>query len=820
MMADVLCNNAFLKETPLTSTKNKFILEPESRNLFCDEFAINSIFNMKSGTAVPSRKRKLHSSYFESLTKENALTSTVNKFLPKPPLLEKKGVCSKKKKKKKLAYRSARYRHVLAESRSRSRSRSWEISECDAAPVSFSADAVTLDCAMERSADTLSTKFLRSSARKSAPAAGSPAYSLASPEYISYRDTDFPESERIIPEEISECISAPFGAFDGNMNDSFLFGAASVRQAPMNLRKRSGARPQVFGAPPPGFGAIPKMFNSAMIRPPTLVPDLFNMPAYNFASAEEFKAETFESFSFVDAQASLLQLERARCVKSKKMQFLNITSMALIYNSNLKNAEDVYRVTIQKYADEVKTFDPEFILKVALFSRQELHIRSASNFLLSYAAYHEETRPYLEKYFESCIRLPSDWMEVADLYQVFSDSRLKNRSLPSALKKVMAKSFSKFDEYQLAKYNREKKASETKGFTLKQLIRLLHLDSPANEIMCLIGKKYPETAEAFRKSKLPGIWDSRRAGQRMKLPVPETWETQISAHGNKPEIWEQLIDHSKLPYMAMLRNLRNVILSGISQKHHEKVLKHLKSKGAVINSRQTPLQFFEAFKILEDVKDAYYLRHAYRDSRIGEPQWKKARRNKITDRANDISIALVSDYEEAVSEALEISALHNLQPIPGKSLVICDILFPSSLENSKKNKIYNLCIMMGLMCLKACEDCKMNVICGDYSDEVELSEYSFCQSIKNACAQYKNENENATSHNSGKATKSVLEYYLKQHVILREKISAMSKFQIFIINELYHNAVVSAIKIYSPRRNRATITKLGRNVVWKRYAND
>lgn len=57
-------------------------------------------------------------------------------------------------------------------------------------------------------------------------------------------------------------------------------------------------------------------------------------------------------------------------------------------------------------------------LQVALYSRQDLNIRSASNFLLSYAAYHDETRPYLKKYYEACIRLPSDWIEVAELYQV------------------------------------------------------------------------------------------------------------------------------------------------------------------------------------------------------------------------------------------------------------------------------------------------------------------------------------------------------------------------------------------------------------------
>ena len=41
------------------------------------------------------------------------------------------------------------------------------------------------------------------------------------------------------------------------------------------------------------------------------------------------------------------------------------------------------------------------------------------------------------------------------------------------------------------------------------------------------------------------------------------WETQISLKGNKAEVWEKLIDNKKLPFMAMLRNLRNMIKVGM-----------------------------------------------------------------------------------------------------------------------------------------------------------------------------------------------------------------------------------------------------------------
>ena len=79
------------------------------------------------------------------------------------------------------------------------------------------------------------------------------------------------------------------------------------------------------------------------------------------------------------------------------------------------------------------------------------------------------------------------------------------------------------------------------SFTLKQLIRKLHIREPVEHVMCLIGKKYPDDLESFYKSKLPGTFDETRAGKRMKLPTPETWETQVSLKGNKALTWEDLI---------------------------------------------------------------------------------------------------------------------------------------------------------------------------------------------------------------------------------------------------------------------------------------
>ena len=60
------------------------------------------------------------------------------------------------------------------------------------------------------------------------------------------------------------------------------------------------------------------------------------------------------------------------------------------------------------------------------------------------------------------------------------------------------------------------------------------------------GKRYPANFEDFYQSRLPGTFEEERAGKRMKLPTPETWETQVSLKGNKAKTWEDLIGEFSL----------------------------------------------------------------------------------------------------------------------------------------------------------------------------------------------------------------------------------------------------------------------------------
>src|SRR5947207_2879649 len=106
----------------------------------------------------------------------------------------------------------------------------------------------------------------------------------------------------------------------------------------------------------------------------------------------------------------------------------------------------------------------------------------------------------------------------------------------SNLVKGLAAAFTKFDEYQLAKYDRA------------GAIRL-------RDVLFLAHAKPKDEAQA-------ALWKRLIAGE---LATPDTWEVALSASQGegKREAWERLLRENKLGALALLRNLRNFREAGV-----------------------------------------------------------------------------------------------------------------------------------------------------------------------------------------------------------------------------------------------------------------
>lgn len=141
------------------------------------------------------------------------------------------------------------------------------------------------------------------------------------------------------------------------------------------------------------------------------------------------------------------------------------------------------------------------------------------------------------------------------------------KPIPNSLKKGIAECFVKFDEFSLAKYNRSREVN------LKDILNLVHPKPEDNE-----------QSSMFRRL------------LENKLQVPFTWETMLSREGNNKKTWEKLIESGRLGYMAVLRNLRNIIKA--DPDNIDKVYDLIENKERVFKSRQLPFRYYSAFKIL------------------------------------------------------------------------------------------------------------------------------------------------------------------------------------------------------------------------------
>ena len=507
------------------------------------------------------------------------------------------------------------------------------------------------------------------------------------------------------------------------------------------------------------------------------------MPEYDF-SGPPLPKTSDQPFITIGPELDLtVNVETVPEMTKLKISLVRSVATSLLCSPDFFNKKDPTVKHFKKLGKSLAHSDPEFLLKVVLYTRCDLNIRTTANFLLALAASYPLCRPYLKKYFSASVRLPSDWIEVAEIYQSFHDKSINFGSLPTALRKVMAKKFPDFDAYQLAKYNKDstKKKKQRKGkedekkkdtkaktlvggqrdkgsletqeslktsdesdsdsstdsseseseeelerlkFNLKQLIRKLHISEPVLHIMSLVGKHYPETPEEFRTSGLPGTWDQDQAGKRMKLPTPETWETQISLRGNKAFVWEELIDHHKLPFMAMLRNLRNLIIAGISKERHQWVINKLTDERAVINSKQFPFRFFSAYEVLQQLENQQKMKPMPYPVQKGR---KPVRPKKIKP-IPDIDPDLIRRYRNALDSSLKIATYHNVQPISGTTIVLCNVgstmKSPCSTAKGlgKPKTVLEIGVLLALMCKYTCENCSVCVYGDKNYKEVVLEE--------------------------------------------------------------------------------------------------
>jgi len=228
----------------------------------------------------------------------------------------------------------------------------------------------------------------------------------------------------------------------------------------------------------------------------------------------------------------------------------------------------------QSIADRIMALvpqvDPQTTATIAIEAREKANLRHVPLLIVRAMVASAGHRPFVANTLARIIRRPDELTEFLAMY--WSDAlglhqQRKKRPLPAQVKKGLAKAFTRFDAYQLAKYDREGP------------VRL-------RDVLFLTHAKPADAAQAE-------VWKQLIDG---KLATPDTWETQLSSGADKKETFARLITERKLGALALLRNLRNMCEAGIERPTIAQALNDMNAE------RVLPYRFIAAARHVPDLE--------------------------------------------------------------------------------------------------------------------------------------------------------------------------------------------------------------------------
>ena len=205
----------------------------------------------------------------------------------------------------------------------------------------------------------------------------------------------------------------------------------------------------------------------------------------------------------------------------------------------------------------------EFLAKTSVFARNELGMRSASQLIASYL--NDKKFDNKRAYYRNFCHRPDDVAEIFGAIDMMGQKR------SHATVRGCGDYLAKLNEYQLGKYK-----MLGKEYNMYDLINITHAKS--------------SSVDNFMKG---------------EIESPDTWEIKISTaktEAERAEEWIRLVKEDKLGYLALLRNLNNILnamsITGTDDLLliEDKIISKLTDEASIKKSLVFPYQIYCAYK--------------------------------------------------------------------------------------------------------------------------------------------------------------------------------------------------------------------------------
>jgi TROVE domain. len=148
---------------------------------------------------------------------------------------------------------------------------------------------------------------------------------------------------------------------------------------------------------------------------------------------------------------------------SAELALAKVVINNLLDDTYYESAEEQF-ATVESAFDECADENPEFVLKLAKYARQEENLRQIPQALFVLAVENEQTRPFVEDYACGIMSRTDEPLDVLALYV----SR-NGKTLPGVLQRSIENAMHQWNEWQYAKWDQP-----NKQWQYRDLLNLVH----------------------------------------------------------------------------------------------------------------------------------------------------------------------------------------------------------------------------------------------------------------------------------------------------------------------------------------------------------
>ncbi|MBL7978627.1 MAG: TROVE domain-containing protein [Bacteroidetes Order II. Incertae sedis bacterium] len=346
-------------------------------------------------------------------------------------------------------------------------------------------------------------------------------------------------------------------------------------------------------------------------------------------------------------------------------------------------------IRLERLKELVALNDPVFVAQLAVYAREKMYLRTTPLVLSVELAKAHNGDDLVRKLVSRVVQRADEIKELLAHYAIANQRNgvKKLNRLSKQVQKGLAASFNRFDGHQFAKYNRKT------DVTLKDALFLVHPKAKSDQQQLLFDKIIRDELET------PYTWETElsRVGQ-MDFETEKQKKVAVSA------TWEALVLSRRLGYLALLRNLRNILQTEPSTSVLKEVCRQINDPKAIEKSKVFPFQYLAAYRELDEP-----------DQVVTEP-----RRSILGWVLGEVSAR--PKQQESVSiirEALEQAVLTSTENLAGfdvetRICVACDVsgsMFQPVSRNSKVT-LFDVGLMLGMLLKSRCK----TVLTGIFGD--------------------------------------------------------------------------------------------------------